>query len=89
MTTFLVTYDLRKPGRNYEPLYAKLKTYSTWCHPLESTWLIVTDDNAKTIRDSLASEMDNNDKLLVIKTANVGAWKGLSEEITNWLKKHL
>ena len=36
MAIYIVSYDLRAPGRNYEPLYKALKSTGTYAHPLES-----------------------------------------------------
>lgn len=89
MSTFLVSYDLRKPGRDYSSLYAAIKSYPRWAHPLESVWVIVTDETAFSVRDHLRQKIDANDGLLVVKSAGVGAWSGLSQKLTDWLKQHL
>ena len=89
MATYLISYDLRKPGRDYASLYKAIKSYPTWAHLLESEWAVVTDDSAVDVRDHLAHQMDQNDGLTVV-TAGATAWRGLSsQEVSDWLKENL
>lgn len=91
MASYLISYDLSQPGRNYSGLYDAIKEISgTWAHVAESAWIVVANDQTTaTIRDSLTDVMDNNDKLIVCKLTGEGAWYGLSKRQTDWLKKNL
>lgn len=89
MTTYIVSYDLREPGRDYSSLYDALKSEITWWHHLESTWLVVSNKSAADLRNKLAATMDDNDKVLVVNSGGYGAWKGIPESGSDWLKKHL
>jgi len=89
MATFLISYDLKQPGRDYEDLYKRIKSYPTWCHPVESTWFVVSESNCEKIRNHLSPALDKNDRLIVADMAGNGAWSGMSTTITNWLKKNL
>jgi hypothetical protein len=89
MSVHLITYDLRAPGRNYQSLHAAIRAYGTWCHALESTWLVVTNASTVDTRDALAKHIDSNDGLLVLKQVNDAAWTGLSDEVSAWLMKNL
>ena len=40
MTSMIIEYDLRSPGRNYDELYKAIKSYGVWAHITESTWFI-------------------------------------------------
>lgn len=81
---YLITYDLNRPGQNYESLYKAIKSYGSWAKPLESTWLIDTREKANQISDRLRPHIDKNDSLLVTEIGNDRAgW--LSKEIWNWL----
>jgi len=74
MSVYIVTYDLRSPGRNYDDLYAALKKY-THCHDLESVWFVDSQNSAATIRDHIKQSMDSNDGLFVGKlTQSWGSW---------------
>lgn len=84
MSVLIVSYDLRAPGRNYDPLYKKLRTY-THCHALESTWFLDTTKSASDVRTELCKEVDANDQIFVIKAKHSwAACKG--DNATTWLK---
>ena len=88
MKVYQVNYDLRKQ-RNYEPLYERLKSYGTYSHSLDSTWIIVTDQTARQIRDYLYAVMDGDDGLLVTRLQGEWASVGLRESTDQWLEKRL
>jgi len=52
MACYLVTYELLRPGQDYtNHLHKRIKAALTqWCHPLESTWFLVS---SKDIRGAL------------------------------------
>lgn len=90
MPTFLITYDLNTPGQRYNALYEHLKSYRTWWHHLDSTWMVVTSGTTAQVRDAMKPYLDVNDKVLVIDvTADPAAWRGINESGSDWLHKHL
>ncbi|MGV2982066.1 CRISPR-associated protein Cas2 [Microbacterium sp. AGC85] len=88
MSSYLLTYDLTAPGRNYDDLIKHLKSYATHAHVLDSTWLIVSDRTSVQIRDEAKTHMDSNDQLLVVKLTGDAAWYGLRGH-SDWIKKNL
>jgi hypothetical protein len=90
MRTFLIAYDLMKPGKNYEDLYAAIKGISgAWCHVLNSLWMVKANSSASVMHDAVRAQMDPNDKLFVADvTGDLMAWTNLSEEISNWIKQN-
>ncbi|WP_284740762.1 hypothetical protein [Amycolatopsis sp. RTGN1] len=90
MNTLLVGYDLNRPGQNYADLITFLKSQKSWCHPLDSTWLVTTSQNTAQFRDEVKRFIDSNDEALVV---NVGgdAWASfnLSTTVNDWLKAHV
>lgn len=92
MKVYQINYDLRNQ-RNYQDLITKIKSYGIWAKPLESCWLIATEQSASQIRDTLASVMDNDDGLLVTRLQGEAAWRSLDYDtdstMTNWLKEQL
>jgi hypothetical protein len=88
MTAFVVCYDLRAPGRNYQTLYDRLRQYPQWGKVTESTWVVVTTWTAVQIRDDLRQYVDDNDRIFVVKSAGEAAWVNSVCE-TEWLKGHL
>jgi len=89
MTTCLITYDLNRPGQNYNDLFEAIKAIGTWWHCLDSTWIVKSNLTAVQIRDSLSTKIDKNDSLLVVVLSGVGAWTGFSDDCSNWLKDNL
>ena len=88
---YIVSYDLKVPGRDYTSLYDSIKSYNDWQHPLESTWLLYTNDNADQISSKLRGNgnMDNSD-LLFICELNIDNRQGwLDKEVWNWIKARM
>jgi hypothetical protein len=88
MSTYIVTYDLSAPGRNYESLFGYLKQFA-YAHVVESTWVITTYKTAVEVRDEILLHIDNNDHVLVIEATRNAAWFGLPAQVSDWLKKYL
>lgn len=87
MASYIITYDLRKQ-RNYEVLYEAIKSYETWAHVLESTWVVKTTKSAVQIRDHLANHIDSDDGLFVVKSGTESAWHNVICK-NEWLKENL
>jgi hypothetical protein len=67
-----------------------MKSFGTWWHDLESTWLVVADTTAKNLRGELRKRMDANDELLVLYvTGDAAAWAGFNHKGSKWLKDNL
>jgi hypothetical protein len=87
MSTILISYDLRAPGRDYATLWDHLKAYGSWAKPLESVWLIQTDFTPAQVRDAAKIHVDQNDKILVVDITNKeSAWINLPQDVSNWIK---
>jgi hypothetical protein len=83
-TVFCISYDLKKPGRNYDALYTALKSFGTWWHFLESTWLVVSYESAVHVWNRLAATIDPSDFVLVIEVRrNYQGW--LPKEAWDWI----
>lgn len=76
MKLFFVTYDLLKPGKNYDQLYAALERLGAK-RVLLSVWALRGNYTAAALRDSLKQHMDSNDRLLVIESADWAAWNAM------------
>lgn len=88
MATYIISYDLKKPGQNYEKLHEAIKSYGTWAKINESLWAVVTASTAVEIRDKLLAHIDSNDRLFVIKSGVEAAWRN-SICKNEWLKERL
>ncbi len=88
MACHIINYDLRKPQRDYDKLYEAIKSYSTWAHILESTWIVESERNSEEVRDHLKKHMDADDGIVVVRLGEEGAWSGLrGEGLNDWLQK--
>ena len=89
MNTFIVGYDLNRPGQDYDSLWKRLKEFGTWWHHLDSTWLVRTEMTAVQLRNELKPLLDSSDELLVIDvTGKSWAGTGFSERAYDWLRKN-
>lgn len=77
MTSMIIEYDLRAPGRNYDDLYKAIKAYGVWAHITESTWFIKTNENCAQVRDKLLKHMDSNDRIFVAVLTGTAAWRNV------------
>jgi len=90
MTTYLISYDLPEPERDYAALEKAIQAYGIFCHLQNSVWLISTEENATAIRDSLKQHLDENDKLFIVKTTAPASWRGdYDDRIIAWLNRFL
>lgn len=88
MSTYLITYDLKKPGQDYKNLHDAIKATGAWWHYLESTWLVVSSSSAQAVFDRLRPHIDANDRVLVIKVTNENAgW--LTQEAWDWINQNI
>lgn len=85
---YVVSYDLRKPNRDYTSLYEELKKSSWWWHYLESTWLISTTESATQVYSRLVKTIDRDDRLLIIEAGrDRQGW--LPKEAWEWISQHI
>lgn len=72
----IITYDLRKPGQNYEALLKRLRERGA-VRLLESVWIQSSVETPASVRDDLVKFIDTNDRLLVAEVKNNAAWRNL------------
>ncbi len=90
MYTYLISYDLRAPGKNYTDLHNHLKNYSDWAKPLESVWLIRSNSKPSEVRDAARKRMDANDHIFVVDvTKQAAAWFGMPDKVSDWIKNNM
>ena len=66
MSAYSIDYDLKKPGRNHSGLYDAVKQSGKWWHYLDSTWIVITQEQPQQIWNRLAKQIDKNDYMLII-----------------------
>ncbi len=92
MKTFLISYDLNQAlDRNvYDSLIEHIRTkYLFWAKPLESLWLIKTEDNSTQIINDILPFVRQQDKILVVEVTNDWMSYNLSADVIDWMKAGL
>jgi hypothetical protein len=84
MSKYLISYDLDKPGQNYERLIARLKEHGA-IRVLLSQWALRTQWTAAQLRDDLRAYIDPNDRILV--TGLTGEWASYNIMATESFKQ--
>ncbi len=82
--TYLITYDLKTPGRDYRSLYDAIGEVGEARHSMQNVWFVKSGLSAADIREHLTIKLDSNDILFVAK---LGAWASLRLEDAKWLKE--
>lgn len=76
MGFYLVSYDLRKPDYDYQPLYDELENYDA-TRVQESVWVLCSNQNAGQIHNVLWQHMHSSeDRLLVTQMKD--NWKSIN-----------
>jgi hypothetical protein len=89
VSVYVISYDLRKPGRNYSKLFDAIRSVGGWCHALESFWLVKSNLRSDQLRQRLLPHIDNNDGLVVVEASSSWTSFGVSEQVASWLKANL
>ncbi|WP_324007415.1 hypothetical protein [Aeromonas dhakensis] len=87
MAVLLVTYDLNKPGKDYNDLLKIIKSYA-WARLSESSYAIKTDQSPQQVFDKLKPFLDQNDNLYVINLKKPYAGFG-PKDVNEWLDNSL
>jgi hypothetical protein len=87
MAVYSVSYDLRKPGQNYNNLIQALQQVPS-CKPLQSLWFVDTPQDSATLHNALKSHMDANDGLVVTEITHGAGWavSGIPQACLDWLR---
>lgn len=88
-TAYIISYDLSHPGQRYENVLQAIKSYHDWARLGGSAYIILTESSTAQVRDTISAVMDRNDQLFVGTVTSPAAWYGLSDEVSDWLKKNL
>lgn len=86
---YIITYDINSAVKNYNDLYSGIKQLTgDFQHPLESTWLVYTNDinlTPQVIYNRLRSFINEKDYLFITRmTIPYYGW--LSKNVWEWLK---
>lgn len=85
-----ISYDLHKPGQDYDKIAEAIKALGNWAKVQYSFWYVSSILTASEASKKIWAVMDKNDSLIVIDaTSNNASWHNLSPEVsefiqTNW-----
>lgn len=88
MKLYVVSYDLKTPGRDYSPLYDAIKELGEWQHPLESTWVIATEEfDENSIYTHLKKTLEDRDLLLILEIKPESRQGWLAKSFWEWMNE--
>ena len=83
-----ISYDLNKPGQNYEKLIEAIKSLGPWAKLQQSFWYVNSIYDAATAAKHLKQFTDANDYLVVVDATNNNVyWYNCIESVSDLLKK--
>ena len=88
MAVYCVSYDLKGPNPDYEPLIEALQSEGKWWHFLESTWLVSTDETSSELYKRLLPALTRKDCILIIEVPN-NAQGWLPREAWDWIRNNV
>jgi hypothetical protein len=74
----MISYDLRRPEKDYPGLFDAIEALGPSWHCLESVWLVNSPLAITQVCDTLRGRLDANDSLLVAALSGDWATLGLS-----------
>lgn len=87
MGTFMVSYDLSKPKREYEKLEAFLRSHGWYARVLESVWFVKSAESTREIGQKIRMCVDSNDHFVVTPVSvPATVWFNLDPEVSDYLK---
>jgi len=87
MAVVLVTYDLNRPGQNYDQLIGFIKQHA-WARLSESSYAIETFDTPQSIFNKIATTIDPGDNVYVV-TLSSPYWGRGPQAVNDWLRQRL
>jgi hypothetical protein len=82
----LVTYDLKKTGKDYTSLYNILKTAPNWWHFMDSTWILQTIESVEVWNNKIKTVIDQNDLVLIVDITKRPRQGWLTKEAWDWIR---
>lgn len=85
---YMISYDLKTPGKDYSALYDAIKRLGAWWHYLDSTWIIQSRHQVADVSALIRQSIDANDRLIVvaIDSEKMDGW--LPQEAWNWIRRN-
>ena len=87
MAVLAISYDLhRETGRDYKILIEAIKATGKWCHPVESTWFVVSPLTPHEMHVYLEDFSHARDKIIINLIGRHSWWsQQLPKDVLVWL----
>jgi hypothetical protein len=85
---YAVTYDLNRPGKDYDDLYVSIRQLGDYWHELDSFWLVDSSASAKDIYDRLSPSLDKTDRIFVVRITDESCGY-LDPDSWKWIRQHV
>ena len=82
----LVTYDIKRFDMNYKSLYDILKSANSWCHHIDATWFIKTEEPTKHWYDIIQKVIDPKDYFIIIDITGQLKQGWMPKETWEWFE---
>jgi hypothetical protein len=83
-----VSYDLYRPGQNYEAVAKAIKELGSWAKVQKSFWYVRGEFTSAQACQHVWQAMDANDSLIVVDATNNQAnWRNISPEVATFIKE--
>jgi len=82
-----ISYDLNRPGQNYDELFVAIKAIGPCIKPLKSLWVVSCTLSANEVWERLKSHIDKSDQMLISEVnSNRQGW--LEKDDWDWINSH-
>ena len=88
---YIVTYDLKgeTTSERYNQLIELIKEEGVWACLGGSSYLIESMHTAVELRDKYNRVLNRDDMLFVSVVSAPAAWRGYSQQVTDWIKQKM
>ena len=84
---FLITFDFKGSADKYSKVFETLKSFGTWWHYMENTWLVMSEKAPSEMNDLMRPHYDKDINVLIIEVGkNRSGW--LPQKAWDWIKKY-
>jgi hypothetical protein len=84
---YLITYDLKKPGRDYSSLHETIKSATSWWHYLDSTWIIYSKLTVDEWSEKIRQVIDINDRFIIVDITHRPRQGWLDKDAWKWIRE--
>jgi len=91
MAVYIVTYDLKgeSTSERYNKLIELIKEEGVWACLGGSSYLIESGRTPVELRDRYNAVLLRDDMLYVSQVSAPAAWRGYSQQVTDWIKEKM